>query len=318
MAYSHGDDDRTRRMPSWMRRPVATAGRAVDVEALLSELNVSTVCRSAKCPNRGECYAYGTATFLIMGERCTRGCRFCAVETGRPGPLDPEEPKRVAEAAARMGLSHVVVTTVTRDDLPDGGAGHFVAVIRELRAAVPEAKVEVLTSDFRGDLARVDEVVAAAPDVFNHNVETIPRLYPTVRPGSDYGRSLGVLARADEDSPEMPTKSGLMVGLGETMAEVVEVLHDLRRVGVSIVTIGQYLRPGHDHLPVARFVEPSEFREYREVAHSLGFAGVAAAPFVRSSYRAGQVAEGAFADKAEGSTQTGAADASEGPARTQA
>jgi lipoic acid synthetase len=280
-------------MPSWMRRPVATPGRAGEVADLLDELGLNTVCRSAKCPNRGECYASGTATFLIMGAYCTRGCRFCAVEGSTPLPLDADEPRRVGEAAARMGLRHVVVTTVTRDDLSDGGAGHFVEVIRSLRAAVPDARVEVLTSDFGGNADAVDAVSAAGPDVFNHNVETVPRLYAEVRPEADYARSLGVLARVRETRASMPTKSGLMLGLGEAFDEVVDVLHDLRRVGVDIVTIGQYLRPSAAHLPVSRFVEPEEFDRYAQVAEKLGFSGVASAPFVRSSYRAADVAQAA-------------------------
>jgi lipoic acid synthetase len=280
-------------MPSWMRRPVATPGRAGDVSEILDSLRLNTVCRSAKCPNRGECYASGTATFLIMGAYCTRGCRFCAVEDAAPLPLDADEPRRVAEAAARMGLRHVVVTTVTRDDLPDGGAAHFVEVIERLRSAVPRGRIEVLTSDFAGNMAAVDAVAAARPDVFNHNVETVPRLYPEVRPAADYGGSLSVLARVRETDGDIPTKSGLMVGLGESFDEVVGVLHDLRRAGVGIVTVGQYLRPSAAHLPVTRFVEPTEFDQYAEVANALGFSAVASAPFVRSSYRAAEVADAA-------------------------
>jgi lipoic acid synthetase len=293
MPYEHGEDAASRRMPAWMRRPVASAGRIEQVAATLDGLGLHTVCRSAKCPNRGECYASGTATFLIMGSNCTRNCRFCAIESAAPLPLDAQEPQRVAEAAKRMGLSHVVVTAVTRDDLPDGGASHFVAVIEALREEMPDAAVEVLTSDFGGDAACVDTVVAAGPDIFNHNVETVPRLYSDVRPGADYARSLGVLARARETRPDVPTKSGLMVGLGEGFDEVVGVLHDLRRVGVDIVTIGQYLRPSEAHLPVKRFIEPDEFSRFGETARSFGFLGVASAPFVRSSYRAADVAAGA-------------------------
>lgn len=277
-------------MPSWMRRPLSAPGRSAEVGALLDELELNTVCRSAKCPNRGECYSSGTATFLIMGDACTRDCRFCAVETRSPGPLDADEPRRVAEAARRMGLAHVVITSVTRDDLSDGGAEHFVAVIEAVRAVLPAARVEVLTSDFGGSDAAVDAVALARPDVFNHNVETVPRLYPTVRPQADYGRSLHVLARVREVQPDLPRKSGLMLGLGETFDEVADVLHDLRRVDVDIVTLGQYLRPSTAHLPVARFVEPGEFDQYAEVARELGFSGVAAAPFVRSSYHAAELA----------------------------
>ncbi len=289
MSYEHGQDKATSRMPAWMRRPIASPGRAIEIEGVLDELRLSTVCRSAKCPNRGECYSSGTATFLVMGDSCTRGCRFCAVATESPGPLDADEPRRVAEAVKRMGLRHVVVTCVTRDDLEDGGASHLAAVIAAVRGASPKSRVEVLTSDFAGNLGAVDTVVAATPDIFNHNVETVPRLYPEVRPGAHYGRSLRVLARARTSGSGLPTKSGLMLGLGEHDAEVISVLEDLRRAGVEIVTLGQYLRPSASHLPVARFVEPSEFDRYAEIARGLGFAGVASAPLVRSSYHAAEV-----------------------------
>jgi lipoic acid synthetase len=296
VTYAHGAQQE--RLPEWLRRPLATPGRATAVEGLLGELRLNTVCQSAKCPNRGECYASGTATFLIMGDACTRGCRFCAVETREPAPLDSGEPARVAEAARRMGLSHVVVTTVTRDDINDGGAAHFVAVIEALRAALPEAKVEVLTSDFGGRAASVDAVVDASPDVFNHNLETVPRLYGEVRPGAGYRRSLAVLERVKARCEAtgvagMPTKSGLMLGLGETPEEVVGVMRDLRDVGCDLLTLGHYLRPSPRHLPVAEFVGPAVFEELSAEAYSLGFAGVAAAPFVRSSYHAAELAEGA-------------------------
>lgn len=294
MTYSHGSTQK--RLPAWLRRPLATPGQATAVEGLLGELRLNTVCQSAKCPNRGECYASGTATFLIMGDACTRGCRFCAVDTRKPAPLDTGEPARVAEAARRLGLTHVVVTTVTRDDLPDGGAAHFVAVIEALRAEVPGVRVEVLTSDFAGRQESIDLVVDAAPDVFNHNLETVPRLYATVRPGADYRRSLDVLARAkarraQTGEPEIPTKSGLMLGLGETYDEVLEVMCDLRAVDCDLLTLGQYLRPSSAHLPVAEFVEPAVFESLAADARALGFAGVASAPFVRSSYHAAKLAE---------------------------
>lgn len=292
--------DGAERMPEWMRRPLTAPGRSAEVEGLLGSLRLNTVCRSARCPNRGECYAAGTAAFLVLGDRCTRGCRFCAVDSATPEPVDPEEPARVAQAAARMGLGHVVVTMVTRDDLPDGGASHIVAVTQALRGALPSARVEVLTSDFGGDLASIDAVASAAPDVFDHNVETVPRLYGTVRPRADYARSLGVLARVRDVAPEVPTKSGLMVGLGESHEEVVAVLADLRVVGVGIVTIGQYLRPSAAHLPVARYVEPEVFDRYASVATDLGFAAVLSAPFVRSSYHAAEAADTAGAGGAAG------------------
>jgi lipoic acid synthetase len=276
-------------MPGWMRRPLAAPGRSAEVSGLLDELGLNTVCRSAKCPNRGECYASGTATFMVLGTECTRNCRFCAVETARPEPMDAGEPARLAEAAVRMGLRHVVVTMVTRDDLPDGGAGHVAATIEALRRRLPRVRVEVLVSDFGGDEAAIDTVARALPDVFNHNVETVPRLYPTVRPQADYARSLRVLQRAKETAPATPTKSGLMVGLGEKPDEVEAVLRDLRASGVDIVTIGQYLRPSSAHIEVTEFVAPEVFERYAAAARATGFSGVASAPFVRSSYHAAEL-----------------------------
>ena len=263
---------------------------------MLDELGLNTVCRSAKCPNRGECYASGTATFMVLGTECTRNCRFCAVAPANPSAVDPGEPERVAEAAERMGLSHVVVTMVSRDDLPDGGAAHIVATIEALRERVPGSSVEVLVSDFGGDEDAIRVVAQARPDVFNHNVETVPRLYPTVRPQADYQRSLRVLARAKEAAPGLPTKSGLMVGLGEKPDEVEAVMRDLRAAGVDIVTIGQYLRPSAAHLEVTEYVAPGTFDRYAATARALGFAGVASAPFVRSSYHAGELAQEAATD----------------------
>ena len=269
--YSHGVTGETRRLPSWLRRPLARPGAYAEVEGVLDELRLNTVCASAKCPNRGECFSEGTATFLIMGDACTRGCRFCAVETRPPAPLDVDEPVRVADAVRRLGLRHVVITTVTRDDLDDGGAAHFVAVIEAVRRAAPEAAIEVLTSDFGGDLAAVDVVLAAWPDVFNHNLETVARLYAQVRPGAAYERSLEVLARVRATAPGIPSKSGLMLGLGETPDEVAEALGDLRGAGVAMVTLGQYLRPSPAHLPVTEFVEPAVFAELAREAYRLGF-----------------------------------------------
>lgn len=279
----------------WLRRPLAHPGQFGAVEGLLGELRLNTVCQSAKCPNRGECFSSGTATFLIMGDACTRGCRFCAVDSRQPEPLDADEPRRVAEAASRMGLSHVVITTVTRDDVGDGGAAHFVAVIESLRAAVPDATVEVLTSDFAGRLESVRTVVAAGPDVYNHNLETVPRLYEHVRPGADYVRSLTVLRTAREsarsDRRDTPTKSGLMLGLGESFDEVLDVMGDLRAAGVELLTLGQYLRPSAKHLPVAEFVDPEVFARLGREGRRMGFRSVASAPFVRSSYHAREMAE---------------------------
>ena len=282
--YAHGTD--AARLPTWLRRPIAVPGHARAVDGLLGDLHVNTVCQSAKCPNRGECFSAGSATFLVMGDACTRGCRFCAVETHLPAPLDADEPRRVADAAARLGLRHVVITSVTRDDLADGGAAHLVAVIEAVRDALPDAAIEVLTSDFAGRLESVDAVADAAPDVFNHNLETVPRLYAEVRPGAKYARSLGVLARVHETHPEIPTKSGLMLGLGERPDEVREVMADLVAHGVTMLTLGQYLRPSTRHLPVSEFVEPGVFADLARDAYKLGFSAVASAPYVRSSYRA--------------------------------
>jgi len=294
-----GDKPRAGRspFPPWLRKRVPSAGEAAAVRALLQELDLETVCASAHCPNLPECFARGTATFMILGNACTRSCRFCAVPTGPFGPPRREEPDAVAEAAARMGLRHVVVTSVTRDDLPDGGAGHFARTIGAVRRRLPEAVIEVLVPDFQGDRDAVRTVCDAGPDVFNHNVETVPRLYPTVRPEADYRQSLAVLAAADRmlretvaraDRPRR-TKSGLMVGLGETPDEIRTVLADLRDAGCQMLTIGQYLAPSKQHVPVARFVEPAEFEAWEAEARGLGFAAVAAGPFVRSSYRAEEV-----------------------------
>ncbi len=288
--YEHGRT--AQRLPAWLRRPIAHAGEYRAVEGLLDELHLATVCQEAKCPNRGECYASGTATFLIAGDACTRGCRFCAVETRVPAPLDADEPARVAEAVARLGLRHAVVTMVTRDDLDDGASGHVAATIAAIRRAAPGVAVEVLVSDFGGDEAAIDAVVDAAPDVFNHNLETVPRLYAEVRPGASYERSLGVLERVKERVPEMPTKSGLMLGLGETHDEVVAVMRDLRAAGCDLLTLGQYLRPSARHLPVAEFVTPEAFAALAREGRRVGFAGVASAPFVRSSYHAAELAAG--------------------------
>ncbi|MDP2300226.1 MAG: lipoyl synthase [Actinomycetota bacterium] len=287
VTYEHGSD--AGRLPAWLRRPLAHAGEYRAVEDLLGELHLATVCQEAKCPNRGECFASGTATFLVAGDVCTRGCRFCAVETRAPLPLDPDEPARVAEAVARLGLRHAVVTMVTRDDLPDGAAGHVVATIAAIRSAAPGVAVEVLVSDLGGSAEAVDLVVDARPDVFNHNLETVPRLYAGVRPGADYARSLSVLAHAKERAPGMPTKSGLMLGLGETRDEVLAVMRDLRDVGCDLLTLGQYLRPSSAHLPVAAFIEPAEFASLAREGRKMGFSGVASAPLVRSSYHAAEL-----------------------------
>lgn len=279
------------RMPRWMYRPVRCGPELSMVEGVLSEERLNTVCAGARCPNRGECYSAGTATFMIMGGRCTRDCGFCAVPTGGAEALDPEEPERLARAAAAMGLRHVVVTSVTRDDLADGGSGQFAATVAAIREALPGASVEVLVPDFGGRERDIDKVVAAGPDVFNHNVETIRRLYPEVRARADYGRSLGVLARSA--AAGLATKSGFMVGLGETAAEVNETMADLLDAGCRVLTAGQYLRPAEANLPVERYWEPAEFKALGETALAMGFEAVASGPLVRSSYFAHEMFDAA-------------------------
>jgi lipoic acid synthetase len=272
-------------LPQWIRERKLRIGDLHDVRGVMRRGGLHTVCDEARCPNRSECFSRGTATFLIMGDVCTRSCRYCAIAHGRPRPLDPEEPAQVARAAAAMGLKHVVVTSVDRDDLPDGGAAHFAATVRELHTLDPRPAVEVLTPDFRGDLAAVDTVIAAGPDVYNHNVETVPRLYPQVRRSGRYRWALEVLLRVTERAPAMVSKSGLMVGLGETREELEETLRDLQAVGCRVVTVGQYLRPTAAQVPVARFVAPSEFAELEAYGRAIGLE-VIAGPFVRSSYHA--------------------------------
>jgi lipoyl synthase len=274
------------RKPDWLKRRLPSGEAFNQVRELIEKGRLHTVCQEAKCPNIWECYSHRTATFLIMGDRCTRNCRFCSVAPGQPEPLDPQEPDRVAEAAARLGLRYVVVTSVTRDDLPDGGAGHFAAAIRQIRLRNPEAKIEVLIPDFQGDQGALETVLKARPDVLNHNIETVPRLYPQVRPQADYSRSLELLRRSAMFDPSIPTKSGLMLGLGEEPHELRQTLQDLRAFGCRILTLGQYLQPSPAHLPVSAFVPPGEFERWRQIALDLGFSEVASAPFVRSSYHA--------------------------------
>jgi lipoyl synthase len=275
--------------PEWLKKRLPDAASLRSMEALLRRRGLHTVCESALCPNLGECFGKGTATFLIMGDVCTRNCGFCGVTSAVPGPLDPHEPQNVADAAARLGLRHVVVTSVTRDDLTDGGAAHYVATIRAIRAAVPGATIEVLVPDFGGREADVAFVLRESPDVFNHNLETVPRLHPVVRPQAAYERSLAVLKQAAEEGNGV-VKSGLMVGLGETPDEVTTVLEDAGAAGVDVVTIGQYLRPSSCHLPVVEYVHPDTFELYREWGEKLGLQ-VHAAPFVRSSFHAGESLE---------------------------
>jgi lipoyl synthase len=250
-------------------------------------LGLNTVCESARCPNMGECWEHRTATFMILGNICTRACGFCAVPSGKPaGPPDEQEPERVAEAVERMGLRYAVVTSVNRDDQPDGGAAIFARTISEIRARVPACKVEVLIPDFRGDWTALETVIAARPDVLNHNTETVPRLYHQVRKGAVYGRSLELLRRAKSLAPEMPTKTGLMLGLGEEREEVLAAMQDLAAQGTDILTLGQYMQPTREHLPIVRYVHPREFAEYKELGEQMGFAHVESGPLVRSSYHA--------------------------------
>ena len=274
------------RKPAWLKKRLPDAEAMRRMEALLRERHLHTVCESAFCPNQGECFGRGTATFLIMGDVCTRDCGFCGVVSGRPGPLDRCEPAHVADAVARLGLRHVVITSVTRDDLPDGGAGHYVATIREVRERVAEATIEVLTPDFGGDVRHLDEVLDEAPEVFNHNLETVPRLYETVRPQAVFERSISVLRHAVERRTGL-VKTGWMVGLGEKTGEVGSLLEAVAEAGVDVVTIGQYLRPSAKHIAVAEYVHTDVFESYRERGEALGLQ-VHAAPFVRSSFQAGE------------------------------
>jgi lipoic acid synthetase len=268
-----------------MRAPVRTDRHFVQVDRLVSGLNLHTVCQSARCPNRHECWNAGTATLLLLGGVCTRHCRFCAVDHGTPAPPDPGEPARAAELARALNLRHVVLTSVTRDDLPDGGASGFAAAVRAIRAAVPAATIEVLTPDFQGDFALADLVLEAGPEVFNHNLETVERLSPLVRPAASYRRSLSVLAHAARRGSAR-VKSGLMLGLGETHEERLGALADLRSAGVEQLTLGQYLAPSAAHWPVAEFIPPDRFDDYARIARDCGFSGVESGPRVRSSYRA--------------------------------
>lgn len=286
----HPPRARRRSLPDWFRRPLPKGGATLPVRRLVAELKLNTVCESAKCPNLSECWSRKTATFMVLGNNCTRRCFFCSVPKSRPDPVDADEPRRLAEAAVRLGLRHVVITSVDRDDLPDRGAGHFVSVIEALRDA-GEFVVEVLTPDFLGREESGDEVAGARPDIFNHNVETVPRLYRTVRPAAVYEGSLALLKRVKRFDASILTKSGLMVGLGETDDEVVDVMRDLRRAGVDIVTIGQYLRPSDRELPVDRYVTPQDFAALAARGRALGFLAVYAGPFVRSSYNADAVYE---------------------------
>jgi lipoic acid synthetase len=292
-----------RRLPAWLKRQLPRGNGNFYTHDLLRELRLETVCENARCPNLPECYSRRTATFMVLGNVCTRPCGFCSVSKGTPEALEDDEPARVAEAAARLGLRHVVLTSVTRDDLPDGGADHFRRCILAVRRRTGAA-VEVLTPDFLGDLSAVDTVLSAAPEVYNHNMETVPRLYKKVRGRASYQRSLDLLAHVKRRRPRTVTKSGLMLGLGETVEELFEVLADLRGAGCDTLTLGQYLAPTLKHVPVARFVPPAEFDALAALARALGFQKVVAGPFVRSSYHADEMGGPAEGDE-EGHAHAG-------------
>ncbi|HEX9191790.1 MAG TPA: lipoyl synthase [Candidatus Deferrimicrobiaceae bacterium] len=273
--------------PAWLTVRAPSGERVEEVSGVLARHGLRTVCREARCPNVGECWGEGTATVILLGGVCTRGCAFCSVAAGTPAPPDPAEPERVAGAAAELRWRHVVVTSVTRDDLPDGGAGHFARTVAALRRGAPRASVELLVPDFGGDAEALRTVVDSAPDVLAHNVETVPRLYPTVRRGAEYGRSLALLRGAAALAPSLPLKSGIMVGFGEREEEVVAVFRDLFDAGCRFLTVGQYLPPSRAHLPAAEYVPPDRFETLGNAARAIGYAGVQSGPLVRSSYRAG-------------------------------
>ena len=279
------------RIPPWLRVKLPSNRTFASTRGLLGDLALNTVCQSARCPNTWECFSQSVATFLILGRQCTRNCAFCNINPGAPEPVDDDEPRRVAEGAARLGLKHVVVTSVTRDDLPDGGAGHFAATIHQLRARLPECTVEVLIPDFQGDAAALETVLSTRPDVLNHNVETAPRLYPAIRPQADYAQSLELLRRVAVDSRGIPAKSGLMVGLGESDEEIRQTIRDLAQAGCAMITVGQYMRPSRLHPAVVRYMPPEEFDALAEFGRSLGVRRMFCAPLVRSSYHAAELAD---------------------------
>jgi len=278
--------------PPWLKKRIPPIQEIQKVKSILDETALHTVCEEARCPNLGECFSKGTATMLILGRICSRNCGFCAVEHGIPPSPDRKEPENVARAVQEMGLRYVVITSVTRDDLPDGGASHYAEVIRAIRSVDQRIKIEVLIPDLQGDAHSLATVLREKPDVLNHNIETVPRLYPLVRPQASYKRSLRLLQNSKEHSPKILTKSGFMRGLGEGQEEVLNLMEDLREVGVDFLTIGQYLQPRTDRLPVVRYISPEEFEEYKKMGEAMGFKGVASGPFVRSSFHASQLFEG--------------------------
>jgi lipoic acid synthetase len=277
--------------PPWLKKRIPPYQDLIKIKSILNETKLHTVCEEARCPNLGECFSRGTATFLILGEICTRDCGFCAVEHGLPVTLNEEEPEKVAYAVKKMGLQYVVITSVTRDDLIDGGASHFAKTIQAIQRLDRKIRVEVLIPDFRGDLSSLKTVLKEGPDVLNHNIETIPKLYHQVRPQADYKRSLDLLKKSKELYPHILTKSGFMLGLGETEEEVIDLLQELREVKCDLLTVGQYLQPRPDRLPVVRYIPPEEFEKYKKIGLEMGFRSVASGPFVRSSFHASQMFE---------------------------
>lgn len=276
------------KFPEWLKRRLPAQDKWMQVEEVLKDLNLNTVCQSAKCPNQGECFVNNTATFMILGKNCTRNCHFCAVNSSRPEKVDPQEPINVAEAVKKLNLRYVVITSVTRDDLKDGGVNQFIEVVKEINMISAEIKIELLTPDFQGEIEILKKLAAADFEVFNHNIETVPRLYGSVRPEADYKQSLFVLDKMKFLKAELYTKSGIMVGLGEKKEEVIEVMKDLRKKDVDILTIGQYLSPSKLHLEVKEFITPELFAEYKTIGESLGFKSVVSEPFARSSYHAAE------------------------------
>jgi len=283
--------EKTLKKPPWLKKRLPPFQDLARVKSILDSADLHTVCEEARCPNLGECFSKGTATILILGRICTRNCGFCAVEQGVSASPDAEEPEKVSQAVKKMGLQYVVITSVTRDDLPDGGASHFARTIQAIRALDRRIRIEVLIPDFKGDLSSLVAVLKERPDVLNHNIETVPRLYQDVRPQADYRRSLHLLKRAKERGPQTLTKSGFMLGLGETEEEVFSLLRDLSDAGCDLLTIGQYLQPRADRLPVVRYVPPEEFEAYKKIGEAMGFKSVASGPFVRSSFHAAQMFE---------------------------
>ncbi|HSG27085.1 MAG TPA: lipoyl synthase [Candidatus Krumholzibacterium sp.] len=273
------------RLPHWLKRKIPLVGECSRIEGAVRRRNLHTICREGLCPNRAECYSKGKVTFMMLGDRCTRHCRFCSVTKGEPAAVDPSEPERIAEAAAELGLGHVIVTSVTRDDLPDGGASVYAELISCLKRLDPVPVIEVLVPDFRGDLEALGLVLEAGPDIFSHNIETVKRLFPVVRPDTDYERSLTLLAEAGRRGGETRLKSSMMLGLGETRGEVLDTMRDLREAGCHYTALGQYLRPGVDQIPVSGYIPPDDFKSYEEEGYGMGFLEVTAGPLVRSSYQ---------------------------------